>query len=91
MFTNEQARNEFSLLAPQEKQLTVKILVDLRNKYGIMGMSVDIPYFFYSLHRPLFARMDSKFTEDFLAITQVEPFTNNAIYLISHHIIKGRK
>jgi len=83
--TKDVAEREYESLHQSHKQKVAGILMDLRRRYLMSGINVDIPYFFWSLNKPLFIGDEHI---EFLEITDSYDFAVNAIYLISRFINK---
>lgn len=85
--TKEIASNEFEKLIGPDRQTVINILMDVRNRYIMSGFQVDLPYFFYSMHKKMFRGDEHK---DFLDIKDSNVFTIYAIYYISRFILETR-
>jgi hypothetical protein len=84
----ETANEVFISLTPQEKVVVIRILEDCRMRYIHSNINVDIPYFFWNIHRPIFEGIDPT---EFLDITEPKQFAIQAVFHISNYIIKNRR
>jgi len=82
------ANDVFMTLHPQHKAIVIAILKDCRKKYIVSNINVDVPYFFWSIHRPMFDGIDPS---EFLDIEDPKQFAIQAVYYISNHIINAIK
>lgn len=87
MVTLETATAEYESLSPADQQAVNQILIGVRHRYIMSGISVDVPYFFFSTNRPMFQPGEEK---EFLEIKDSKTFAMNAIYLISRFIKRAR-
>lgn len=78
----------FITLTPREKAIVIQVLEDCRVRYIQSNIAVDVPYFFWSINRPIFEGVDPS---DFLDIKEPDQFGIQAVYYISKYIIRNRK
>ena len=86
--TKDEANVEFEQLNIQERKLVIGTLNKTKHGYLVSGGNVDVPYFFWSLNKPLFEGVNPS---EFLDIKTSEQFGIQAIYYISKYINKMRK
>ena len=84
-----EAEAEYAKLNDNEKQTVGQIMLDARRRYIASGFKVDLPYFFGSIHRNMFA--DNEEFLKFIDIKNSKTFTMNAIWLVSRFILAARE
>lgn len=88
MITLEKSKEEYHSLIPNDQHAVKQILLQFRQQYIMSGMTVDIPYFFFSIHKPMFRLGEEK---EFLKIANGGVFSYNSIFLISRFIKETRR
>ena len=83
LVSKEVANKELLKLSPQNRQNVNTVMIDVRNKYIMNKIQIDIPCYFWMVNKPIFFKDEEI---DFLEIVDPEVFAINAIYLISRYM-----
>ena len=84
------AEIEFNSLIHDEKQMLYNTLVDIRAKYHMSNIDVDLPYYMYSVLKNAFNSIcTQEEINDFLDIKTVNEFSIQSVYWLSKFIKKG--
>lgn len=85
--TLQEATDMYESLSSADQYAVKQILHSVRHRYIMSGIKVDVPYFFFSIHRPMFQEGEEK---EFLEIKEAKEFAMYAIYYIARFIKKAR-
>lgn len=92
MISKEEAKKSFNKLTQKEEQYVFYILNNIINDYQrLIGVPLDLPYYFYSTYRVMFVDMHEYDINFYLDIDNSLDFSVYTIYIISEYIIKSRK
>jgi len=83
------AQNEFEKLNKEERNFLIRFLMKIRMQYDASPVHVDLPYYFWSIHKYMFHNKKEKL--DFLDINTGDEFATQSIYYISRQIISQRR
>lgn len=89
LVTLDQAEQEYAKLNDNDKLAVGQIMMDARRKYVMSGMTVDVPYFFASIYRNMYATKEEWLK--FIEIKTSKEFSIDAIYLISRFILAAKE
>lgn len=90
LITEQQSRDLFDKLIPQEGAILVQFLLQNINQYKASGVKVDFPYWFYSVHK------ETIFGGEEFPAQYIEPQITSeectflTIYYITRALIKRR-
>jgi len=87
---DDTATELFNKLTNKEKNMLVATLNNTKFNYIKSGIPVDLPYFFWSVNRPLFVIATKEDVDEFLEIDDSRTFSIFTVYYISKFILDKR-